>query len=537
MEGGTQLNAVVSARTGSAGAPSGEGGSGGGGADPYAGSPYNMAAAAVAQMYAGSPFDSPAVVPATAVATAAGSVALLPEAVPPQKLADGARLKTVSQNSALHTCAKSLMETSWNKKDLYEFVCIERVQEVENAALARRYEQYCAALATLPSGHNEQYFFHGSSEAAYRGIADAGFLKSFQTSAAGEWQRMGNGFYFALHASKSHDYPPEEMRQRPEGEQTRSMLLCKVAKGNVYQTQQNMAHLTAPPDGFHSVHGQATEGGPMNFDELVVYDEAAILPWALVTYRFKKLPPSNIRIANDKRRGGGRGGGRSGGRGRRRGRGRGARGSGAALCARCGVQLANAPHIYCSRACGLAAASARSGAGGAEGKDGGDADDDADGGGVGCGGGGGSSDASSGVGAGISGAAATAPAAAAAAADAPGPAMCGHCGVKPANPPHPFCCRECGLAAGGRGCGRRGGYGKRSRRRRGSGGHGRGRGGGRGGGPMCGHCGVRSANHPHLFCSRECGRLAARGRGLGKGRRHGGTAGAPDDAAAAAAGK
>ena len=41
-----------------------------------------------------------------------------------------------------------------------------------------------------------------------------------------------------------------------------------------------MDTLTQPPDGFHSVLGVATEEGPLNYDELVVYDEAAILPCA-----------------------------------------------------------------------------------------------------------------------------------------------------------------------------------------------------------------------------------------------------------------
>ena len=145
-------------------------------------------------------------------------------------------------------------------------------------------------MAGLSEQHNEQLFFHGSSEEAYAGIAETGFLKSFQTSAAGQWQRFGTGFYFALHASKSHDYPLEEMKRQPEGEATRRMLLCKVAKGVVHRTESNMDYLAAAPDGCHSVHGMASKDGPMNFDEVVVYEEAAILPWALVEYRFKKLP-------------------------------------------------------------------------------------------------------------------------------------------------------------------------------------------------------------------------------------------------------
>ena len=88
----------------------------------------------------------------------------------------------------------------------------------------------------------------------------------------------GPGFYFALQASKSHEYPPREMQALPPGTHSRSMLLCKVAKGKVFRSERNMDTLTQPPDGFHSVLGVATEEGPLNYDELVVYDEAAILP-------------------------------------------------------------------------------------------------------------------------------------------------------------------------------------------------------------------------------------------------------------------
>ena len=93
----------------------------------------------------------------------------------------------------------------------------------------------------------------------------------------------GPGFYFALQASKSHEYPPREMQALPPGTHSRSMLLCKVAKGKVFRSERNMDTLTQPPDGFHSVLGVATEEGPLNYDELVVYDEAAILPCAAVS--------------------------------------------------------------------------------------------------------------------------------------------------------------------------------------------------------------------------------------------------------------
>ena len=79
------------------------------------------------------------------------------------------------------------------------------------------------------------------------------------------------------------------MRLLPAGEHTRSMILCKVAKGEVFKTKDNMDQLQGEaPLGYHSVHGLATADGGLNFDELVIYEEAAVLPYAVVTYRFRK---------------------------------------------------------------------------------------------------------------------------------------------------------------------------------------------------------------------------------------------------------
>lgn len=67
------------------------------------------------------------------------------------------------------------------------------------------------------------------------------------------------------------------------------MILCKVAKGEVLQTKENMDQLQGEaPLGYHSVHGLAAADGALNFDELVIYEEAAVLPYAVVTYRFRK---------------------------------------------------------------------------------------------------------------------------------------------------------------------------------------------------------------------------------------------------------
>ena len=108
-------------------------------------------------------------------------------------------------------------------------------------------------------------------------------------TSAGEWQRFGPGFYFAQHASKSHEYPLPDMKRLRPGEHTRKMLLCKVARGKIFKTVENMDSLKgAAPHGFDSVHGDARTGGALMYDEVVVYREEAVLPIAVVEYRFMR---------------------------------------------------------------------------------------------------------------------------------------------------------------------------------------------------------------------------------------------------------
>jgi hypothetical protein len=120
---------------------------------------------------------------------------------------------------------------------------------------------------------------------------------------------------FALQASKSHEYPefvgPANQAACPKGEHTKVLLLCKVAagtenftttdflgKGNKCSEHPAGGNQACPkcrsvegkaPVGCHSVHGRAHAAGSMNYDELVVYDEKAVLPYMVVRYRFTKL--------------------------------------------------------------------------------------------------------------------------------------------------------------------------------------------------------------------------------------------------------
>ena len=50
-----------------------------------------------------------------------------------------------------------------------------------------------------------------------------------------------------------------------------------------------MSHLKGvAPAGFHSIHGMADKDTVFSMDELVVFEEASILPYAIVEYLFNK---------------------------------------------------------------------------------------------------------------------------------------------------------------------------------------------------------------------------------------------------------
>ncbi len=111
------------------------------------------------------------------------------------------------------THADSLLQNTWVKRDAHEFLKLLSVEEVDNPTLGQRYDNYKLSLtsldgSTLPNG-NEQLVFHGCAADAIPSILANGFQKKFWKSAAGDWQRFGPGFYFALQVSKS------ELASRP----------------------------------------------------------------------------------------------------------------------------------------------------------------------------------------------------------------------------------------------------------------------------------------------------------------------------------
>jgi len=64
------------------------------------------------------------------------------------------------------------------------------------------------------------------------------------------------------------------------------MLLCKVLVGKTYITKVNMVELLSPPRGFHSVTGEP--GKDLNYPEVVIWEERAIVPKFIVFYSMNK---------------------------------------------------------------------------------------------------------------------------------------------------------------------------------------------------------------------------------------------------------
>lgn len=67
----------------------------------------------------------------------------------------------------------------------------------------------------------------------------------------------------------------------------KAMLLTKVVVGKGKKLLQGDVTLTSPPPGFNSVIGEpaATAIGDLNYDELVVYDQSAVVPAFLIIYQ------------------------------------------------------------------------------------------------------------------------------------------------------------------------------------------------------------------------------------------------------------
>ena len=166
---------------------------------------------------------------------------------------------------------------------------------IRNSNLSTRYHKYVERLRTSLGKESEiECHFHGtklmcnilttntccdSAECGICGIITKGFNLSFVGKNIPHFQRYGRGIYLAPNSSKAHGYAKPNPNTGLQAQ-----LLCFVACGNKYVLHTNDRDLISPPLNYHSVYGQASTSGPLNFDEVVLYTADAILPTYVILY-------------------------------------------------------------------------------------------------------------------------------------------------------------------------------------------------------------------------------------------------------------
>lgn len=146
---------------------------------------------------------------------------------------------------------------------------------------------------------NEQRRFHGTRQSCSLGlnnnstlcngsncsvcsIIKTGWLISKAGSATGT--KFGKGAYFTSCSTKSHDY--NQGSEQGLGKNVRSMFIAKVVVGKGYVIPSASYSNTAPPSGYDSIIATQGVTAGINYDELIVYENASALPSYLVVYRY-----------------------------------------------------------------------------------------------------------------------------------------------------------------------------------------------------------------------------------------------------------
>jgi hypothetical protein len=131
-------------------------------------------------------------------------------------------------------------------------------------------------VASMATSRNPQLC--SNQGCAVCSIARTGLVLS-KSGSNFSWGRYGRGIYLSSASSKSNDYTNPANPAKPS---YRAMFVCGVVVGKGKKLQVDASNLTEPPAGFDSVLGEV--GQNLNYDEVVVYTEAAVLPKYLIIY-------------------------------------------------------------------------------------------------------------------------------------------------------------------------------------------------------------------------------------------------------------
>ena len=145
-----------------------------------------------------------------------------------------------------------------------------KLESVLNPALCARFEHRWKQMREQ-RGHDKDVriaptvMYHGTSEAAVKGIIATGFMISKLSQGSGDNGWYGCGCYFAPNVQTAMGYC-----------RGRQMLVCAVLQGKIYKCPGRM-------DGAKLVDGHDSHLSPCG-QEVVIYDEAAILPVYVVHF-------------------------------------------------------------------------------------------------------------------------------------------------------------------------------------------------------------------------------------------------------------
>lgn len=143
-------------------------------------------------------------------------------------------------------------------------------------------------IAQLMAEVNECYLFHGTTPTNARVICANGFDLKLAGSHRGSM--YGLAMYFAESCSKADEYADDKVCNDGDDGDLHTMLLCRVACGQVLQTskpQPNVDELLAAVRGrktHNTVLGDRTQS-PGTYREFVIYEEVQAYPEYVIYYR------------------------------------------------------------------------------------------------------------------------------------------------------------------------------------------------------------------------------------------------------------
>ena len=127
------------------------------------------------------------------------------------------------------------LRISWTKQTDFTINQLKYIVKFKHPTLFRKYENYLKTVGR----DKELLQWHGTSRENMLNIATTGFLKSKVGTNISNFARFGNGIYFSLCSSKSHEYSVGFSKAGSLGvvrnwePNTSGLLLCRFVTGRV----------------------------------------------------------------------------------------------------------------------------------------------------------------------------------------------------------------------------------------------------------------------------------------------------------------